>query len=108
MTISMTALEIKVYKTIVKGVFNLSGYTVEEIAEIVGESKATVKGAVGSLTKKGLVSSYEHDVNGECCDVSLPEFPLNPEASGQWYLCDEYTGDEWEALVQANYVHLNI
>lgn len=90
---TFTDLEIKVYNALVILSTYDYGAEVHELAEATGETINTVKGVVGSLTKKGAVYPDELDVNGENqYNVILLNIPDNT------FLSDNYSDEEILAL----------
>lgn len=81
----MTELETKIYDTIFAHCTDDFSSSVAEVAEDLGIDVATVKGAVGSLVKKGLVLA-ETEVRGGKEFMDL--FPLK---DGQIYAFGEWS-----------------
>ena len=92
-----TKLEKEVYNATLDFCFDNCEADVNDLSNITGLSTDTVKGVVGSLTKKGLVAVGKERREG------ITYLSINPYV-GEYredmvsYGCDEYSTSEFEAL----------
>lgn len=97
----MNTNESKVFYAVSEGVWDDCGYDVDYIAQIVELTVPQVKGYIGSLTKKGIVTTMTDCVNGENWTTIIPTW-----APG-WYLFDEMDRGEFETRVHEAWVQAN-
>lgn len=98
-----TDLEKRVFNVVLAIAYNGSSAEVKEVADVIGESQSTVKGAVGSLVKKGKVFTEEREVVMSATKIKTYHeiYPIfeNEEWTGS-FGCDVAGLTEWmsEAL----------
>lgn len=96
-----TDLEKRVFNVVLAVSYDGASVEVAEVAEALGVSKATVKGAVGSLVKKGKVFTEEREVVnfGKKNDVYHEIYPIfeNHDEWGGSFGCDVASFEEWMA-----------
>ena len=92
--IELTEKERAVFKDVCETNIDDAGSDVESISQHTGLNINSVKGVVGSLVKKNLLSIItderpDHKGNYREVDVICPA-----QLDGSWYLCDNYTAQE--------------
>lgn len=96
MTTQYTQLERRVYNTMAELSMDGAAIGVEDIATETGLPLPVVKGAVGSLTKKGkAVCDEPRDVPVGAQPCAWPIHPVH----GEGFWCDMMTRDEYEAAL---------
>tara|TARA_Y100000310_G_C19955795_1_gene478951 strand:+ start:88 stop:384 length:297 start_codon:yes stop_codon:yes gene_type:complete len=92
-----TELEKKIFNAALDFCFDNCEADVNDLSSITGLNKDTVKGVVGSLTKKGLVGVGKEKRGGKVY-LSINPYVGEGREDIVSYGCDEYTADELEAL----------
>lgn len=92
--IKLTQLEAQVLKSLINGLYAEAGFSdvdAKDIAEWINTPIKSVRGALGSLVKKGIVQIDETDNFGE---EQFQIIYLNPE---HYYLHPEWSKEWWES-----------
>jgi predicted transcriptional regulator len=94
--IQLTQLEAQVLKSLINGLYAEAGFSdvdAKDIAEWINTPIKSVRGALGSLVKKGIVQIEETD-KWNSADTTYMIIYLNPD---HYYLHPEWSKEWWES-----------
>lgn len=86
--IKLTQLEAQVLKSLINGLYAEAGFSdvdAKDIAEWINTPIKSVRGALGSLVKKGIVQVEDNGAGFEIIYLNPEHYYLHPEWSKEWW-----------------------